>query len=295
MVASDGRSDDRTATRQRLWRRSIVAGIVTAILVLVGGVGWAVTYEPSWTAKSTLLVLPSRTASQSPEAASYYDTLSQGQIVETFAQVLRGKSAPPWVAKASGLPVSQVAGVKVAVTAVPSTSVISITAQGADSQTTEKIVHGLANKAPHELNVLQTPYRATAVDKGDGSAQQTGIDTPMLLAAVVAVAALAGVGAQQLTWLLGNASIRAAQRDRYEGSGFDTTGMPIVRTPDEGADDPVRSRHRSATNPRALESPRRSTRAPHTNPNPVSNGSGGTTGRLTGNTPRDSSHPYMDS
>lgn len=220
---------DRT-TRQRLWRRGLSAGIVTGVLVLGGGAGWSLTYQPTYTATATLLVLPNARSSQTGDAASYYDTLSQGQIVQTFAQVLRAKSSPAWVVSGGpGLTSRQVAATTVNVTAVPSTSVLSITAQGADPKIAERVVQAMAARSPHELNVLETPYRALTVDSGGGSAQKTGIDLPALLAAVIAVAVLAGVGAQQAVWLLGNASLRAAQRDRRSGFGYDTTGFPIVR------------------------------------------------------------------
>jgi len=282
---------DRT-TRQRLWRRGLIAGIVTGLLVLCGGVGWALAYQPTYTATATLLVLPNAKSSQTGDAASYYDTLSQGQIVETFAQVLRAKSSPAWVVTGGqGLSTAQVAQTQVNVTAVPSTSVISITAQGADPAVTERVVAAMAAKSPHELNVLSTPYRALTVDSGAGSAQKTGIDTPMLLAAVVAVAVLAGVGAQQATWLLGNASLRAAQRDRREGFGYDTTGFPIVRYDEEKSEPRRRSapaRPREDVRGESGDARLRTQRS-----NPVSNGSGGTERRAL-DSPRSESHPYRD-
>lgn len=296
---------DRT-TRQRLWRRGLTAGIVTGLLVLCGGVGWSLSYQPSYTATATLLVLPNAKSSQTGDAASYYDTLSQGQIVETFAQVLRAKSSPAWVVTAGpGLTTAQVASTQVNVTAVPSTSVISITAQGTDPAIAERVVAAMAQKSPHELNVLSTPYRALTVDSGSGSAQKTGIDTPMLLAAVVAVAVLAGVGAQQAVWLLGNASLRAAQRDRREGFGYDTTGFPVVRYDEEQAE-PGESRRRSGlpARPRAADAdddePRART-AHRGDPvldggtsRPKAGGGSGGTERRALDGPRSEAHPYRD-
>lgn len=226
---------DRT-TRQRLWRRGLSAGIITGVLVLGVGAGWSLAYRPAYTATATLLVLPSARSAQTGDAAGYYDTLSQGQIVQTFAQVLRAKSSPAWVVYGGpGLTTRQVAATKVSVTAVPSTSVLSITAQGTDPKIAERVVQAMAARSPHELNALETPYHARTVDSGGGSAQRTGIDLPALLATVAAVAVLAAVGAQQAVWLLGNASLRAAlpapeaPGDRRPGSGYDTTGFPVVR------------------------------------------------------------------
>lgn len=294
---------DRT-TRRRLWRRGLSAGIVTGVLVLGGGAGWSLTYQPAYTATATLLVLPNARSAQSGDAASYYDTLSQGQIVSTFAQVLRAKSSPAWVvAGGPGLTTRQVAATSVSVTAVPSTSVISITAQGADPKIAERVVEAMAARSPHELNVLATPYRALTVDSGGGSAQKTGIDRSALLAAVVAVAVLAGVGAQQAVWLLGNASLRAAlpfqetRGDRRSGFGYDTTGFPIVRYDGEApaprrTTEPLLSpedgrRHNGdAPQPAAPSAARRVV------VNPVTNGSGGT-GHRAPDDPR-SGHPYRD-
>ena len=294
---------DRT-TRQRLWRRGLTAGIVTGLLVLCGGVGWSLTYQPSYTATATLLVLPNAQSSQTGDAASYYDTLSQGQIVETFAQVLRAKSSPAWVVTGGqGLTTAQVAATQVNVTAVPSTSVISITAQGGDPAIAERVVAAMAAKSPHELNVLSTPYRALTVDAGAGSAQKTGIDTPMLLAAVVAVAVLAGVGAQQATWLLGNASLRAAQRDRREGFGYDTTGFPVVRYDEEQAEPgesrrrsglPARPRTEGDDEPRARTGHRADPVLDGGTPRPKAGGGSGGTERRALDGPRSESHRYRD-
>ncbi|HEY3684821.1 MAG TPA: Wzz/FepE/Etk N-terminal domain-containing protein [Streptosporangiaceae bacterium] len=285
---------DRT-TRRRLWRRGIIAGVVAAVLVLCAGVGWSLRYKPSYTATATLLVLPNAKSSQTGDAASYYDTLSQGQIVETFAQVLRAKSSPVWVVTAGpGLTTAQVARTGVTVTAVPGTSIISITAQGTDPAIAERVVEAMATISPHELNVLATPYRALTVDSGAGSAQKSGVDIPALLAAVVAVAVLAGVGTQQLTWLLGNASLRAAQRDRREGFGYDTTGFPIVAD-DDARPDPDEPEHAEPEPRRRPRLPRRPEKPGRTAPraNPVGNGSGGTARRVP-ESRRDDSHPYQD-
>lgn len=285
---------DRT-TRQRLWRRGLSAGIVTGLLVLGGGAGWSLTYHPTYTATATLLVLPNARSSQTGDAASYYDTLSQGQIVQTFAQVLRAKSSPAWVASGGGGPTNrQIAATLVNVTAVPNTSVISITAQGSDPKIAERVVGAMAARSPHELNVLATPYRALTVDSGGGSAQKTGIDLPALLAAVVAVAVLAGVGAQQAVWLLGNASLRAARRDRRSGFGYDTTGFPIVRYDGEAPAPRPTTEPLPATEDgrRHNGEPRPPAPATRRVVNPVSNGSGGI-GRHAPDDPR-SGHPYRD-
>ncbi len=67
-------------------RRSIIVGAVLALVAMVAGVGLALAQKPTWTAESVVVVLPSPTL-EAASTAAYYETLSRGQIVATFAEV----------------------------------------------------------------------------------------------------------------------------------------------------------------------------------------------------------------
>ncbi len=67
-------------------RTSIVVGVVVALLLTGAGAFYAFSQQRSWVAESMLVVLPSADLDEAT-AASYYETLSRGQIVATFAEV----------------------------------------------------------------------------------------------------------------------------------------------------------------------------------------------------------------
>ena len=71
------------ARRRR--RAAALTGLAVALLVLVGGWLLYVDRPAEYEASSTLVVLPNEPQA---EAASYYDILSQGQIVTPFAGIL---------------------------------------------------------------------------------------------------------------------------------------------------------------------------------------------------------------
>ncbi|HLL61536.1 MAG TPA: hypothetical protein VK401_00685, partial [Propionibacteriaceae bacterium] len=67
-------------------RTSIVVGTVVALLLAAAGAFYAFGQQRSWVAESMLVVLPSADLDEAT-SASYYETLSRGQIVATFAEV----------------------------------------------------------------------------------------------------------------------------------------------------------------------------------------------------------------
>ena len=67
-------------------RTSIVVGVVVALVLAGAGAFYAFSQQRSWVAESMLVVLPSADLDEAT-SASYYETLSRGQIVATFAEV----------------------------------------------------------------------------------------------------------------------------------------------------------------------------------------------------------------
>jgi hypothetical protein len=67
-------------------RQSVVVGVIVALALLGGGVAYALTQHRTWAAESMVVVLPA-TSLDDATSASYYETLSRGQIVATFAEV----------------------------------------------------------------------------------------------------------------------------------------------------------------------------------------------------------------
>ena len=200
-------------TRRRRNRAALLSGVLVGLLVLAGGGLFWQLWPAEQRATSTLVVLPDAAGS---EVASYYDTLSSGQIATTFAQIVglrAGDGAP--------------SGVAVDVDVVPETSLIKVTATAADAATAEAEADAALERARPYFDQLSAPYDLTTVQSAAGTAEPTGL-TPGLLAGVVAgLALIAGLasylavrGLQQA-----RAGTAALQRDA------EATGPPPAQQP----------------------------------------------------------------
>lgn len=163
---------------RRRRRAAALTGLVVALLVLVGGWLLYVDRPAEYEASSTLVVLPS---DQLAEAASYYDTLSQGQIVTTFAGILDLQAAQ---AGAGDEHVREVA-----VDVVPDTSLIQITGTATDAASAEAATDAVLERSRAYFDQLPFPYQVNVVQGAVGTAEPVGL-APGLLAGVVAVVAL---------------------------------------------------------------------------------------------------------
>jgi hypothetical protein len=146
-----------------------------AVFVLAGGGLFWQLWPAEQRATSTLVVLPDSTGA---EVASYYDTLSSGQIATTFAQIVglrAGEGAP--------------SGVSVDVDVVPKTSLIQVTATAPDAATAEAQADAALERTQPYFDELSAPYGLTIVQPAEGTAESTGL-APALLAGVVAGLAL---------------------------------------------------------------------------------------------------------
>jgi hypothetical protein len=142
----------------------------------------------NYTATATLVVLPAAQTDSSVEA-SYFDTLSQGQVAATYATVLRSRSTPKQGRATDGVTVDAVL--------VPGTSAIDVHVTASRAPLAERVAGHIVRAGSNTLDRLAEPYRVSVVDAGAGSAKLTGASSGSLLAVVVLVSLVAGVGAQQ--------------------------------------------------------------------------------------------------
>ncbi len=167
--------------RPRRRRAAAVTGLLVALLVLAGGALFWQSQPQQDQAESTLVVLPD---AASDEAASYYDTLSSGQIATTFAEILAlrgGEGAAP--------------GVDVEVEVVPGTSLITVTATAEDGATAEAEADAALERARPFFDQLAGPYDVSVVSPAAGTAETTGLALPIVAGVVLAVALVAGLAA----------------------------------------------------------------------------------------------------
>ena len=185
--------------RRRRYLLPAVAALVVAALVAIGGaVLWQVRPMES-RAVSTLVVLPS---SEGAEVASYYDTLSSGQIASTFAEILalRGTAGSS-------------AGTDLEVRVVPGTSLIRLTATAADAETAEAAAdRALARSRPF-FDELSAPYSVFEVRSAAGTAENAGLAPGLLTGVVAAVAVIAGLATYLAVHALQSGGMAVRPRD----------------------------------------------------------------------------------
>ena len=183
----------------RIVRRSMVVGAVVAVLLLVGGVFYALSQQREYTAESMLVVLPATELDEST-SASYYETLSRGQIVATFAEVASGPNFRQQAERELALSGEQAESVTTEVTVVPNTSVILIRSTAPSAELAQQMVEATTRVSVKYLASLSQPYRVVPVPTGNDAADPSGLSPLVLIGAAVAVALVAGVAVQQAVY-----------------------------------------------------------------------------------------------
>jgi capsular polysaccharide biosynthesis protein len=204
-------------------RQSVVAGVIVALALLAGGVAYALTQHRTWAAESMVVVLPAANLDDAT-SASYYETLSRGQIVATFAEVAGSLGFEQQAEDRLGLTTGQRAQVTTDVSVVPDTAVILIRATADDPDVAQRMVAATTDLSVQYLAGLSKPYRVVTVPSAAGSASATGMSLPVLLAAGLAVALVAGLALQQAVYHLSVAL-------RGQPKGEDSAARPDVETP----------------------------------------------------------------
>ena len=176
-----------------IFTRSLIGGLVTALLVLLAG-GWYVLERPTrWSATSSFVVFP---ASGDPGSeASYYETLSRGQIVSTIAQIVGQQES---------------AGDDVVVLVVPETSVITLTATTDSAAASERRAAAQLTSALAAVRTLGLPFDARIVSTGAGTASTAEASTTTLVGVIVFVAVVLGLLVREALAALARRRGRAA-------------------------------------------------------------------------------------
>lgn len=171
------------------------------VFAFVVGIGVAVeSARPAqWTASSSFAVFP---ATLTPEAeASFYETLSRGQIISTIAQVVA--SQPQELAPASSVQVE----------VIPETSLVRLVATAPDAETAQRLADERLTTAVAAVEELGIPFSARAVDEAADTVQEIAPARAVNLSIAVIAAAVLALVVQQ--------AIALAQRSSGKSS---TTG-----------------------------------------------------------------------
>lgn len=186
---------------RRAVRESVAVGAVVALIALVGGVFLSLSQTQTWTAESVAVVLPSATLDTASSAA-YYETLSRGQIVATFAEIAGNLRFEEQAEDRLNLDAAARESVTTEVSVVPDTSVILIRASSPDRALAEKVADGTTAISTEYLAGLAKPYRAETVRGAAGSSYSSGTSPWLLAAASAIVALVAGLAVQQASYHL---------------------------------------------------------------------------------------------
>jgi len=173
----------------------VVAGVTIAALILLGGLGYVLTRSHNWSAKATAVVLPAPNI-PAGTSASYYDTLSRGQIIETYAETLRTKF-PNGGAAGLDLGPGVPKRATITVSVVPNTALISIAATAASGPNAEAVADAVSTQGSAYIKSLLQPYVLNSVSAAKGTAIESTSHTGGFLAVLVVVALVVGLAVQQ--------------------------------------------------------------------------------------------------
>ena len=196
-------------------RTSITVGVVVALLLAGAGAFYAFTQQRSWVAESMVVVLPSSDLDEAT-SASYYETLSRGQIVATFAEVAGTQRFEQQAEDRLGLSAAERDLVSTDVSVVPDTAVILIRSTAGEAQIAQDVSRIATSLSVDYLAGLTQPYRAVTVPSGS-DAEPTGMSPLVLAAAALMAGLVAGLAVQQAVYHL-SAAVRGARTEAARGS-----------------------------------------------------------------------------
>ncbi|MCJ8505905.1 hypothetical protein MRU69_13750 [Kocuria flava] len=206
-------------------RASVLAGGLVALLIFIAGAVLALGQKTVYTAEAVTVILP---RADLDDAASYYDTLSRGQIVGTFAEVAGNQRFELQAEDRLDLTEEERASAKTTVSVVPATSVILVQGVAEDSGVAERLANETTAVVTDYLSALSEPYRTEVVQAANGSAYVSSTSPTLLLGLSVVVAPIAGLAIQQAVYHLLTA---LRPRGRRRGPAWGTPeDVPSPRT-----------------------------------------------------------------
>lgn len=182
-------------------RTSLLAGGLVALLIFIAGAVLALGQKTTYTAEAVVVVLPGAELDDSA-AASYYDTLSRGQIVGTFAEVASAQRFEQQAEERLSLTDGERATATTTVSVVPATSVLSVRASAEDAELAERLADETMASTTEYLGSLSEAYRLEVVSTAQDSAFSSSTSPTLIFGLSVAVAPIAGLAVQQAVYHL---------------------------------------------------------------------------------------------
>jgi capsular polysaccharide biosynthesis protein len=219
----------RRDTSARPVRRSILAGLALAVLLLAAGGAVASTQHKTFTAEAVLVALP-RSDLDAATTAAFYETMSRGQIIGTFAEVANNAVYENQAMDDLGLTPGQRSGISSEVTVVPDTSVMLVRVTGDAATTAEQVCDRAAARITAYLTGMSDAYRVQVVHRASGSAVSSGMSPQLVLVLAAVVALVLGLALQQIVYHLGSAQ-RLSVGDGFPRADPSSAVPPAVVVP----------------------------------------------------------------
>lgn len=210
---------------------SFVAGVLVALVVVAGASVFASSRPVGYEAEARLVVLP-REGLDPQTVTAYYETLSQGQIVGTFSEVLKLDRFSLAAIDRLGLPVTDLDEIDVNSAVIPESAMISLTVGADDERVAEDLADRIVSESSAYLSELSDGYEIELVNSAAGTATPTGL-SGLQYAAVMALAALViGVAVQQVVQQVLQAVDRRGEIEMVNrrddlGAEYDVPRIPV--------------------------------------------------------------------
>ena len=183
-------------------------GLAVALLVWVVGWSFALAQPSRWSAEAELLLAPD-VSQPGLETSSFYDTLSNGQLPATAAEILSQGRFLEEIKTKHDIPDSE--QVAVSVTQVPETAIVRATVTAKTPGVAVLVASDLSDLTVPVVDRLLAPYSLTSIGDPADTTTQISLGHAQWGLAIAAAALLLGLATQQLVLQLARARRGAAR------------------------------------------------------------------------------------
>jgi capsular polysaccharide biosynthesis protein len=186
----------RAATKPRGNYLPWLIGLLVAVVVFLSGTLFVTGRAEEFSASGSVIVLPK--SENASTLASLYETLGRGQIVASFADVIRSQAltnVPP--------------GASVTVAISPDSAILVVTGKAPVAADAERVAAEKIKVGASAIAKLPTPFTVEVVDDPKDSARKSGLSGSTLMAAIAGAALVLGVAAGQAVGTIKRANARS--------------------------------------------------------------------------------------
>jgi hypothetical protein len=212
--------------------RATTVGVLAFVVVVALGAELALHRRPVWTAGTSMVILPDPAVARWV-AEGAEEALNSGQVAMTVAEFLRSPAAARAAAARSAIAgQSSSPEITVAVTVVPSTTVLQVFVSAPTRGLAEATADSIASTGSAYLRSTLSPFRLVVLTPAGGSARENAHKTPVSVT-LLAVAGIVGMIAQQ-AWYRFLTARASRRRRRVMTAEATTTSLAQGRVGEPG-------------------------------------------------------------